>query len=191
MKTHPVSAITGLLCGFILAVGGAFVPGYAQDLDPEVRDAYFRAVAQYFEVPVEEVSIVGDWDLAPDEVPVVLFIAGQAGVSPDALIGLRRHGHSWQTVARQLGLGNRTFHVPLPEGEALGSLSRAYGEFQARHPREWNAIELQDPDIVFMVNIRVLSEQVGVPPIRVLRVRDEAGSFVAGFGMLLGADAQV
>jgi hypothetical protein len=87
-------------------------------------------------------------------------------------------------------LGNRTFHIPLPESEALGSLGRAYGEFRARHPREWNTIELHDPDIVFMVNIRVLSAQVGVPPIRVLRVRDEAGSFAAGFIMLLDAVLQ-
>jgi len=155
-------------------------------VDPEVKDAYFRALAQYFEVPVDEVNILGDWDVAPDEVPVVLFIAGQAGVSPDALIGLRRGGHSWQGVARQLGMGSRSFHIPLPENEGLGSLGRAYGEFRARHPREWNRIELQDPDIIFMVNIRVLSEQVGVPPIRVLRVRDEAGSFAAGFARLLG-----
>ena len=186
MNKPPFPGILALVCLPILAVLGSATAAVAQDLDPEVKEAYFRAVAQYFEVPSDEVAIVGDWDLAADEVPVVLFIAGRAGVSPDALIGLRHRGTSWHDVARQLGLGSRNFHVPLPEGEPLGPLAQVYGRFREEHPRNWNQIELQDPDIVFMVNIRVLSEQVGVPPIRVLQARIESGSFAAGYVKLIG-----
>ncbi len=50
----------------------------------------------------------------------------------------------------------------MPEDASLGSLARAYGEFKARPSRDWNQIELDDPEIVALVNLRVLSEQVGV-----------------------------
>ena len=144
-------------------------------------EAYFGAVAEHFEVPLEEVTILGEWGLDPDEVPVVLFLSEQAGVSPDALIGLRRGGQSWRDVASRFGLGVRNFHTPLPEGVPLGILDRAYEEFRVQASRDWDQIELEDPEIVSLVNLRVLSEQVGVPPLRVLQSREEAGSFLAGF----------
>ena len=156
----------------------------SQSTGPGVREAYFRAVAQHFDVPLDEVVVVGDWDLDPDEVPVVLFMSRSAGVSPDALIGLRRGGMLWREVAARFGLGGRNFHLPLPEGEPLGFLARAYGEFRGHPPAEWHQIELEDAEIIALVNLRVLSEQVGVPPIRVLRSREEAGSFLAAFAML-------
>jgi hypothetical protein len=157
-----------------------------QDLDPAVQDAYFRAVGKYFKVPPEEVVIVADWEVEADEVPVALFLSSRAGVAPDALVGLRRSGRPWREVARQFGVGVRAFHVPLPVDAELGMLARAYTEFRSRHSREWDQIELTDAEVVALVNLRVLSEQVGVPPVRVLRSCEQAGSFVAGFASLLG-----
>ena len=83
-------------------------------------------------------------------------------------------------------MGVQSFHIPLPADEPLGHLSRAYGEFRGRSASEWHQITLDDPEIVSLVNLRVLSEQVDVPPLRVLRSRERAGSFVAGFADLLG-----
>jgi hypothetical protein len=161
-------------------------PGaWAQGADPAVREAYFRAVGEYFDVPLQEVTIIGEWELSADEVPVVFFLAQRAGVSRDALIGVRRGGRPWLEVAGRFGLGPRTFHIPLPEGEDLGSLSRAYGEFRRRPPGEWNQIDLADLDIVTLVNLRVLADQAGVPPLRVLRMREEAGSFLACYPLLI------
>ncbi|MFH1763984.1 MAG: hypothetical protein ABIF09_07325 [Gemmatimonadota bacterium] len=172
-----------------LLLAALFAPAraFGQEVDPGVRAAYFRALAEHFEVPFGEVAIVGDWDLVPDEVPVVLFLSQKAGVSPDVLIGLRRSGRPWREVASRLGLGVGSFHLPLPEDAQLGSLTRAYGEFNGRPSRDWNQIDLDDPEIVALVNLRVLSEQVGVPPLQVLRSREAAGSFVAGFARLRGS----
>lgn len=158
----------------------------AQTVDPALRDAYFQALARHFDVPAEEVEILGDWGLDPDEIPVVLFISEGAGVSPDALIGLRRDGRPWREVARRSGMGNRKFHLGLPADAPLGFLSRAYSEFRGRPPQEWDLIVLEDQEIVYLVNIRVLSEYIGVPPLQVLESREAAGSFVAGFGRLIG-----
>lgn len=187
MKSPPVPGIRFLWMFFLLVA--LFAPGRAsgQDLDPGVRAAYFRALAEHFKVPFGEVAIVGDWDLVADEVPVVLFLSQRAGVSPDVLIGLRRSGRPWREVASRLGLGVGSFHLPLPEDASLGSLTRAYGEFNGRPSRDWNQIDLDDPEIVALVNLRVLSEQAGVPPLQVLRSREAAGSFVAGFARLRGS----
>jgi len=184
VKFPPVPG-TRFLLSFVLSIAVlAPSPALGQDVDPGVREAYFRALAEHFEVPIGEVAIVGDWELEPDEVPVVLFLSRNAGVSPDALIGLRRSGRPWREVASRFGLGARSFHISLPEDAPLGYLSRAYGEFRARPSRDWNQIELNDPEIIALVNLRVLSEQVGVTPLRVLQSREEAGSFVAGFASL-------
>ena len=187
MKSPPVPGIRFLWMFFLLVA--LFAPGraYGQDVDPGVMAAYFRALAEHFKVPFGEVAIVGDWDLVADEVPVVLFLSQRAGVSPDVLIGLRRSGRPWMEVASRLGLGVGSFHLPLPEDASLGSLTRAYGEFNGRPSRDWNQIDLDDPEIVALVNLRVLSEQAGVPPLQVLRSREAAGSFVAGFARLRGS----
>ena len=186
MKLPPVSGICFLL-SFVLPTGGlAPSPALGQEVGPGVREAYFRAVAEHFEVPIGEVTILGDWELEPDEVPVVLFLSSRAGVSPDALIGLRQSGRPWREVASRFGLGVRTFHLPLPEDASLGPLGRAYGEFRGRPSHEWNQIELDDREIISLVNLRVLSEEVGVSPLRVLQSWEDAGSFVAGFASLRG-----
>ena len=184
MKFPPVPGVR-FLFGFVLSIAVlAPFPSLGQDVDSGVSDAYFRALAEHFEVPLGEVAIVGDWELEPDEVPVVLFLSRNAGVSPDALIGLRRSGRPWSEVASRFGLSVRSFHISLPEDAPLGLLSRAYGEFRGRPSRDWNQIELNDPEIIALVNLKVLSEQVGVSPLRVLQSREEAGSFVAGFAIL-------
>lgn len=186
MKKFPATRIRSLVGLALLAGLLVPFPSMGQDLDPSVQEAYFRAVAEHFEVPMAEVAIIGDWDLDPDEVPVVLFLSRNAGVSPDALIGLRRRGQPWREVAQRFGVGVRAFHIPLPEEGVGGVLTRAYREFRAKPSRDWNQIELEDLEIIALVNLRVISEQVGVSPLRVLQSRDDAGSFAAGFARLLG-----
>jgi hypothetical protein len=169
-----------------LALFSAAVPpeSSAQEVASGIREAYFRAVSEHFQVPLEEVRILADWGLTSDEVPVALFLARRGGVSTDALIGLRRGGRSWPEVAARVGLGARAFHISLPEGESLGLLTRVYGEFRSRAVVEWDQIRLEDPEVIALVNLRVLSEQAEVPALRVLRSREEAGSFTAAYPLL-------
>ena len=186
MRSSPVPGILFLFGSVFLAA--AMVPSQvlSQVVEAGVRDAYFGAVAEHFGVPKGEVAIVGDWELDTDEVPVVFFVSRSAGVSPDALIGLRRSGLTWREVATRFGLGVRNFHISLPEDVTLGSLTRSFGEFRGRPYREWDQIQLDDMEIISLVNLRVLSEQLGVAPLRVLQSREEAGSFVSGFASLRG-----
>ena len=52
-----------------------------------------------------EVSILADWEIEADEVPVVLFVATRSGVSPEAVVALRDSGQSWGALtARGVGV---------------------------------------------------------------------------------------
>lgn len=186
MKSTPIPGISLLFCSLLTAVAAAFGVAAGQELEPGARQAYYRAVADHFEVPIDEVEVLGEWGLDPDEVPVILFVSSRAGVSSDALVGMRKSGRSWNAVAHRFGLGSRSFHIVLPEDASLGLLSGAYEKFKSKPAREWDTIELEDLEIVSLVNLKVLSEQVDVPPLRVLLSREEHGSFIAGFMSLLG-----
>ena len=136
--------------------------------DAQAVEAYFRAVGGAFSVSLDEVRILGEWQLQPEEIAVVLFVARRAGVSPDVVATLRGGGSAWATIVQRYGVGAGAFHVAFPEDASLGPLAGTYEDF-ARTPRgAWVNLTLDDRAIVALVNIRVLSNQVGVPVTRVL-----------------------
>ncbi len=142
------------------------------------REGYFGAVSEHFRVSLEEVRILGEWRLSPDEIPVVLFVASRAGVSPDAVANLRGDGQSWDAVTRRFGLGPVDFHIPFTEGVSQGLLARAYDEFGDRPRSTWNTIRLRDQEIVALVNIHFLSVQMRVSPERILEAVERTKTFV-------------
>lgn len=148
---------------------------------PQVEE-YFRGVAGYFRLPAEEVFILGDWQLPPEEVAVVLFLSRRAGVSPEATAALRRNGRSWGELTRRFDLGSEIYHVALP-AEA-GSLARARSLFVGRPSSEWGSLELTDAEIASLVNLKVLSEVLSTPAARVLEARERAGSYPEAYQRL-------
>lgn len=185
MRLYPPFGVYRSLALVSWAVLGFLPAAQAQAQDPAVQEAYFRAVGDFFAVPLQEVTIISGWELSPDEVPVVLFMAQRAGVSPDALIGARRGGKPWREVAGRFGIDTRAFHFPLPGNAELGALSRVHQEFRGRPASEWSQILLEDPEVVALVNLRVLSEQTGASPERIIRAREEAGTFLACYPLLI------
>jgi hypothetical protein len=183
------STASGVILGLaalVCASQPSATPAFGQEVSAQARTAYFHAVADHFGVPVQEVAILGEWDLVAEEIPVVLFLAKSSGVSPDAVVGLRRGGRSWMDIADRFGLAVSVFHLRFPEGVPLGLLERAYGEFRGRPAREWGQVRLDDAEIVALVNIRVVSEQLSQPSLGVLRAREESGGFVAAYLRLRG-----
>ena len=109
----------------------ALVAAGAEAQEPDAaQEAYFRAVAEFFDVPSFELEILRDWSLPPDEIPVILFIADRAGVVPEALVALRRSGESWARLAERYGVGAPELHVPVPDQAATGPLTSVYQSFR-------------------------------------------------------------
>ncbi|MHB1194919.1 MAG: hypothetical protein ACYC6F_17990 [Longimicrobiales bacterium] len=164
----------------------ASAPGaHAQAAGDTLTEPYFGAVAEYFVLPRSEVTILGDWNLPAEEIPVVLFLARRGGVSPEAVVALRRSGQGWAALAERYRMGPAEFHVPLPESAAAGSLEGVYRTFRSLPTSGWQEIELTDADIVGLVNLRLLSETLRRPPQDILA--EQAGvSWVAVYARLLG-----
>lgn len=148
---------------------------------PQVEE-YFRGVASYFRLPPEEVFILGEWRIPPEEIPVVLFLSRRAGVSPEALAALRGSGRSLSELTSRYELGGDVYHVTLPPD--AGSLARARSLFESRPSSEWDSIELTDAEIISLVNVRILSEVLSTSPGQVLQARDRAGSYPEAYGRL-------
>ena len=171
-----------ILVHTLLAVLSIAIPLEAQAPDPGAVASYYNAVAEYFRVPSNEIMILSEWRLAAEEIPVVLYTAGQGGISPEAVVALRRAGQSWPAVARRYGLDAGNFHVPI-EGNP-GPLARAYQAYGSRPQAEWSTIELLNEDIVGLVNLRVLSGVFRVSPGDVLQARERASSWIAAYRAL-------
>lgn len=167
-----------LLLPLALGLATALAPtrGEAQQDSPE--EAYLRATAQHFRVPVEEVRILAEWDLPTVEMPVVLHLARRAGVSPDAIVTLRRGGSSWGELATRYGVSVETFHVPLPDDAATGALERAYRAFGDTPRSSWDRIRLTDSEVVALVNLAFLSQRLDVPHRVVLEAAGAGSDFV-------------
>lgn len=145
----------------VLSASGAA----AQDA---ARADYFRSVSSFFNLPPNEVAILSDWDIAPAEIPVVLFVARRAGVSPEALVALRSSGQSWAELTARYRVTAAALHVPLRDDADARALDGAYRDFRATPVGDWGAIRLDDGLIVGLVNVRVLSQTLNLPPERVL-----------------------
>jgi hypothetical protein len=168
----------------LLAAAASATAAAAQTVEEAARDSYFKAVAEHFELPASEVSILSEWRLPPEEIPVVLFLAGRAGVSPEAVVALRTSGRGWAELARRYRLDATQFHVPIPGSAPAGALEGAYQSYRSLPADRWREITLDDADIVGLVNLRLLSETLHVAPAQVLATA-RGGSWVDLYARLM------
>ena len=136
----------------LLAMCSMAIPLEAQVSDRGAVASYYNAVGEYFRVPLNEIMILSEWRLAAEEIPVVLYTASQGGISPEAVVALRRAGQNWPTVARRYGLDAANFHVPLDGGS--GPLARVYQAFSSLPRAEWSTKDLLNEAIVGLVKLR-------------------------------------
>lgn len=176
--------------GLILVVLPCQTRAQQRESSP-IEEGYFRAVAEYFEVPPAEIEILRDWQLPPDEIPVVFFVSERAGVSTEALVAMRRSPAwsstgGWSGVLGRYRIGVETLHVPLPQGAAAGMLQRVYDELGATPVRDWSGLELTSEEIVAFVNLHLLASVSAAEPEEILRLAGSgADGFVHVYGVLI------
>ena len=176
-RPTPLRVLPGLV-----ALASIAAPVLAQRPEQTDLAAYYRAVGEHFDVPSNEIMILSEWRLLSEEIPVVLYVAGRGGISPEAVVALRRAGRSWSDVVGRYGLDAASFHVPL-DGSP-GSLAQIYDAYGSRPAVQWSAIVLQDADIVALVNLRLLAGVLHATPAAVVQARDRSGSWVAAYRAL-------
>lgn len=149
-----------------------------------VQKTFLNAVGEYFGIPPREVAVLSRWNLSEGEIPVVLFLAERAGVSPDVVVVQRRQGQSWMEIAAAYSVHAGDFHVQI-DGPA-GILDEASLRFSSRAASEWRNISLTDDEVVGLVNVRFLSRFLGVPPARVAQELGGVGGMAGVFQRLRG-----
>ncbi len=128
--THPSVLSLRLALRALLALCTVALPPEARAQDQAAVASYYTAVGAHFKVPSSEIMILSEWRLPPEDIPVVLFVAGQGGISPEAVVALRRAGQDWSTIARRYRLDATSFHVAI-DGSP-GSLGRVFDVYAAR-----------------------------------------------------------
>lgn len=174
------------LCRLMVVVWAALVTplGSQAQQGPAAREAYFEAIAGFFRLPPNEVAILGEWEIRPDEIPAVLFIARQAGVSPEALIALRRSGQGWGQLSQRYGIGAPMLHLPIRDEAPAGALERAYRRYREVPVSDWHTIRLSDGDVIALVNVRVIAESLRLSIEEVVRHTSSTSSYVELFAQL-------
>lgn len=171
-------ARTFLTAGLPLALAALVLPQDTSAQGGQDRRAYVQVVADHFGVPTSEAEILLEGRIAIDNLPVVLFVSRETGLSASAVLALRRSATSWSAVSRRLSLPVQRFHVRVPEGDVDERIRRADGLFRSTAQADWDRIELTDEEVVTYVHLRVLGDQLRAAPGAILRARGSVGSWV-------------
>ncbi|MGE0158749.1 MAG: hypothetical protein AB7T31_05005 [Gemmatimonadales bacterium] len=172
--------------GLMVLAAAAATATAAEPQDVTGQRAYFRAVASYFQVPESEIAILAHGgDIASDEIPVVIFVARRGGVSTEAVAALRESGRTWTELAQRFGVGANALHVPTRDAASAGVLSAAYQRYAATPMQQWPSMRLESDEIVALVNVRVLSQALGVEPDVIARRSGSTATFVELYAQFL------
>lgn len=138
---------------------------------------FYLSVGEYYRVPEREVILIHERNIADEELPVVFFIAGRAGVEPGVIVNLRLGGMSWYDISIRYRIYPEAYYIPLSvkPGPPYG---KAYGYYKNKPRKEWRKIKLSDNDIVNLVNLRFISEHYKYPPEIIVKMRTKGNQFV-------------
>ena len=171
MSSHPVRPLLGTLLGLALIPAIAL----AGDLGPlEPLADLHRAVHESLGLPeplIERLLEAGTPDV---QLPVVGFLAGQLGQTPERIAELHRGGLSFLDITLRFGAGPELFYVPF-ERDPGPPYGKAWGYYKKTPRAQWGTIRLSDDEIVDLVNLRVARDYYGVPAERVVEMRKAQG----------------
>lgn len=137
---------------------------------------FYTAIAEYNGVEENEVAAIKALGIDDDELPVVFFIAMNAGTRNDEIAKLRLNGWTWMRIVKKYRLNPEIFYVPVNEKVTTGVYGKAYGYYN-RPQNSWKNIFLKNDDIVNFVNLQFISEYHGLDPVNVIKMRETGKYF--------------
>jgi hypothetical protein len=138
---------------------------------------FYLAIGEHFQVETKKIVVAREKKIPDEDMPVVFFIAGKAGVGPEAIIKLRLGGKSWMDITFHYGLTAEIFYVPLKKdpGPPYG---KAWGHFKNRKKTDWKSVRFTDVEVVNFVNLKFMSEHYGYSPDEVVKMRSGGKNFI-------------
>lgn len=150
----------------------------AEESASNAETSFFLAIGDYFTVLQSEITILRQEGIPDEEIPVVFFMAQQAKVAPTTIMKIRLKGKPWMEITTHYGFGTEIFYVPVePNVEVSPLYDYAYGYYKNRPRKEWSDMNLRDPDIINLVNLKFLSENYKYPAYKIMEMRQDGMKF--------------
>jgi hypothetical protein len=130
-------------------------------------------MGNYFNVSEKQILACTKTHILEEELPVVFFLAQKAGGTPEVIAGDHAGGMSWMKIARHFNLGPRVFYVPVGGKVKNMPYKKIYENYQGNKSR----IQLSDPDIVNLVNLKFMSNHFGHDPGEIIQMRSKGKTF--------------
>ncbi len=147
--------------------------------DEGVKGFYF-AVGDYYRVPHREIVLIRERRIPDYEMPVILFLAQRARVTPAVIVDLRLGGMTWLGITLHFGLSPEIYYVPVRDVRVYGPpYGKAYGYYKNKPRKEWKKIRLDDDDVINLVNLKFLSSYYNYKPETIIKMRSEDKSFIS------------
>ncbi|GEM_PF-1837891 len=181
-----------LLLTFAL-VTGAGVPRAVegQQVQPGMTSVYIQLIASHFGVPPGEAQLLVEDLERTEDLPVVLLLARESGLSPSVILSRRQRGAPaqrtpWLEVARQVQLDGGVFYVEIAADQLSDRVRRPMGLFNQTPRAQWAGLDLTDDEVVDLTHVKVLARHLTVDKGRVLEAREATGSWVGSIPQLMG-----
>jgi hypothetical protein len=88
-------------------------------------------------------------------------------------------------LAARYQIGASALHVPLHDPASAGRLTALYDTFSDTPVARWADISLSAEDIIALINVRILSQSLGLPPDEIMGRTSTAASFVELYAQLI------
>ena len=182
MATRVRSLITLMLTlgiAFVeVRVGAQTVTAVTSVSVPPTMGDFDTAVSSYYKVSARDIAVVRQRRVSDEELPVVMFVAQEASVTPVTVMDLRARGYSWWDISVRYRISAEAYYVPVA-GNPGPPYDRVFGYYRNKPRSQWNTIVLADADILNLVHLRFLSEFYRVTPQRVMELRSRSGDIIA------------
>lgn len=139
---------------------------------------YQMAVSGHYAVPLEEVTQVLEAGITEEELPVVFYIAEQAGVSPTSVVKSRKEAKSWFVIAADNNVTTSDFYVQVTGKRHGARFSKIYAKFSALSRDKFDQVALTDGEIVALVNLKFLYKYYNYSQHLIMTWSGEGKSFV-------------
>jgi hypothetical protein len=165
-----------LMLGLVKTIQGQVDVGIS--IGEEGLRGFYLAVGDYFKTPEKEIVVIHERHIPDDEIPVVLFIASRAQVSPGVIVDMRLGGKLWWDITLHFDLSPEIYYVPVAVEIKGPPYGNAYGHFKKKPRKEWGTIILTDEEVVSLVNLKFFSEHYQYPPERIIELKTSGKNFV-------------
>lgn len=142
------------------------------------EQVWCNGLSGYYGVSADVLVVIRDHGIRDDEMPLLLLVARRAHTGPDAIAQLRRSGKPWREITRMYGVGADDLYVNVGSGFGQGG-PRPLGLLHTYSRDRWGEIPFEDEDLLYLANLRYLSERHGMSPGEVAKMHMNGRGFTS------------